>query len=118
MAYEELPKSLLAERKTLTFRNTEPPLLRNHHAFCQEMAFNRNHTGVPTVIIAASHQTGLGKLEPNYNSIAAWVEVSVGSIYNHTRVPTVIIVASHQTGLGKLEPNYTSIVAWVEVSVG
>lgn len=76
MAYEDLPKSLLTERRVLTFPNTKAPLDRNHHAFCQEMVFNRNHTMVPIVIVAASHRTGLGKLEPNYNSIVAWVEVS------------------------------------------
>ncbi|EDO36335.1 predicted protein [Nematostella vectensis] len=74
MAYETLPSTFLAEKRTLAFPNLGLPLAADNNAFCQVMALNGNYTSPPTMIVTSGHSTSQGVI-PEYNSIASWVEV-------------------------------------------
>ena len=41
----------------------------------QDIDFVKRYDDVPSVLIAANHSTSGGNLDPEYNSISAWVEV-------------------------------------------
>lgn len=44
------------------------------------MDFNKAYSSSPTVIVTPGHNTGLGGMIPDYNSIASWVEVRTNEV--------------------------------------
>ena len=94
------------------FPNNEAPLDRHHHAYCKDLMFDYKYSQVPTIIISASHSTGYGKLVPDYNSIAVWLEVMTyyqPTLYLATRCTKTF---NFQVGKGITKLGKQSTLAW------
>ena len=53
------------------------PVLCNFFSFKQDVVFTKHYKDSPAVLVSANHSTNRGNLNPLYNSISAWIEVSI-----------------------------------------
>ncbi|KAK3745907.1 hypothetical protein QZH41_008487 [Actinostola sp. cb2023] len=80
MAFETLHRPLFSEHGSVYFANDYTPLKSDNYAFCKSVNITRNHTVRPLVMITATHNTGVGRNNPQCNGISAWIE----NITSHT----------------------------------
>ncbi|KAK3749930.1 hypothetical protein QZH41_017388, partial [Actinostola sp. cb2023] len=80
MAFETLHRPLFSEHGSVYFANNYTPLKSDNYAFCESVNMARNHTVRPLVMITATHNTGVGRNNPQCNGISAWIE----NITSHT----------------------------------
>ncbi|KAK2556579.1 hypothetical protein P5673_021492 [Acropora cervicornis] len=76
IAFSELPEELDVAWQTIIFQNYAPveSLSVTNYAFCKTLKFDVFFSATPYVIVSAYHNSDLGFMPEEHNSIATWVE--------------------------------------------
>ncbi|KAL9971201.1 hypothetical protein ACROYT_G023699 [Oculina patagonica] len=76
--YDKFPTNFPAEKTLIDFKNDALPRAEDYNSYCKVVNFTTPKTSTPTVIVSASHLNPklgyTGRLIPEHNSIASWVE--------------------------------------------